>query len=126
MEVKKKVVIVENDQDIREIVAFILEDNGFDTFSLPEPSELSSLIAFAPDVILLDEFINGEPGHRLCRKIKRTPSLADVPVIILSTAANIELIARECEANDHLAKPFDVEELVAKVTRLLDHQPLAL
>lgn len=123
---KKKVLIVENDQDIRLIVDFILEDKGLETMSIPEPADLSALIAFAPDVILLDEFINGKPGHRLCHRIKKTPVLAQVPVIILSTANNVELIAKECEANDHLAKPFDVEELVVKVTRLLDHQPLVL
>lgn len=122
---KKKVLIIENDQDIRHIVEFILREQGFTTMSIPEPEELSAIIPFAPDVILLDEFINSRPGHRLCRKIKQVAALKNVPVIILSTANDIELIARECEANDYLRKPFDVEEMVDKVIRIVNHEPLA-
>jgi two-component system phosphate regulon response regulator PhoB len=123
--VKKKVLIIENDQDIRHIVEYILQEQGFMTLSIPEPEALSEIIPFAPDVILLDEFINNLPGHRLCRKIKQVPALSAVPVIILSTANDIELIAKECDANDYITKPFDVEDMVAKVFRMVDHQPLA-
>ncbi len=48
-----------------------------------------------------------------------------VPVIILSTANDIEIIAAECEANDHISKPFDVEDMVEKVVRLINLQPMA-
>lgn len=118
-------LIIENDQDIRHIVDFILAEQGFETLSVPEPAELSALITFGPDVILLDEFINSQPGHRLCRKIKKVPALAAVPVIILSTANDIELIATECDANDYIRKPFDVAEMVGKVLGIVSNQPLA-
>lgn len=118
-------MIIENDHDIRFIVEFILQEHGYDTLSIPEPDELSAIIAFNPDLILLDEFINSKPGHRLCRKIKQIPDLATVPVIILSTANDIELIAKECEANDFVRKPFELEDMVGKVLRFIDHQPLA-
>jgi len=121
---KKSILIIENDQDIRLIVEFILNDQGFKTLSTPEPDELSDIIDFNPDLILLDEFINSKPGHRLCRKIKQVPALQHVPVIILSTANNIEMIAAECNANDFIRKPFDVEDMVAKVMQCIDHQSL--
>jgi two-component system phosphate regulon response regulator PhoB len=73
---------------------------------------------------MLDEFVNNLPGHRLCRQIKQMPLLGDIPVIILSTTNDIELIAQECEANDFIRKPFDIDELVSKVLRVLNHQPL--
>jgi two-component system, OmpR family, phosphate regulon response regulator PhoB len=123
--VKKKVLIIENDHDIRQIVAFILEDQGFETLSIPEPENLLDIVRFAPDVILLDEFINSLPGHRLCRKIKQVDKLKIIPVIILSTANDIELIVSECGANDYIRKPFDVEEMVGKVLRTINHQPIA-
>ncbi|MEO6522765.1 MAG: response regulator [Mucilaginibacter sp.] len=121
---KKRVLIIENDQDIRQIVEFILQEQGFETLSIPEPEELSELVTFRAHLILLDEFINNSPGHRLCRKIKNTPTLASIPVIILSTANDIELIAAECEANDHIRKPFDIDDMVNKVVRIVNHQPL--
>jgi len=121
----KRVLIIENDQDIRQIVEFVLQEHGFDTLSIPEPDNVSELLNFHADVILLDEFINSRPGHRLCLKIKQVPSLAATPVIILSTANDIELIASECRANDYMGKPFDIEILVEKVIRAVNHQPLA-
>lgn len=121
---KKNVLIIENDQDIRHIVEFILQEQGYQTLSIPEPDDLLKLVAFQPDLILLDEFINSEPGHRLCLKIKKIPALAAVPVIILSTANDIELIATACEANDFIRKPFDVNDMIAKVLRGLDHRSL--
>nr|WP_255547611.1 response regulator [Mucilaginibacter sp. dw_454] len=117
-------MIIENDQDIRHIVEFVLQEQGFETLSIPEPEDLSEIIPFGPHVILLDEFINSRPGHRLCRQIKKIPALSIVPVIILSTANNIELIAAECDANDYISKPFDVEDMVTKVVRMVNHQPL--
>ena len=122
---KKKVLIIENDQDIRHIVEFILEEQGFETLSTPEPEDLSEIANFKPDAILLDEFINSRPGHRLCLKIKQVENLKHIPVIILSTANDIELIASECQANDYISKPFDIEIMVDKVLRIVNHQPLA-
>lgn len=122
---KKKILIIENDQDIRYIVAFILNEQGFETLSISEPQNLSEIIPFHPDVILLDEFINNRPGHRLCRKIKQVAALAAVPVIILSTANDIELIAAECDANDYIRKPFDVEDMVGKVVRIINRLQVA-
>jgi DNA-binding response OmpR family regulator len=121
---KKRILIIENDRDIRDFVEYILIEQGFETLSIPEPEELSELITFHADLILLDEFVNNRPGHRLCRKIKKVPLLAAKPVIILSTANNIELITKECEANDYIRKPFDVAELVDKVLRTLGHLSL--
>jgi len=120
----KRVLIIENDQDIRLIVDYILQEQGFETLSIPEPEELSDILNFRADVILLDEFVNSQPGHRLCRKIKNIPKLAAIPVIILSTANDIELIVKECNANDYISKPFDIELMVDKVLRIVNHQPL--
>jgi len=52
-------------------------------------------------------------------------ALALTPVVILSTVNDIELIAAECEANDHIRKPFDVADMVAVVVRMVNHQPLS-
>ena len=122
--VKKKVLIIENDREIREIVSYILEDEGFSTLSIAEPESLDHLLPFKPDVILIDEFINSQPGHRLCHKIKQVDHLKHIPVIIISTASNIELIATECQANDYVRKPFDIHEMVGKVVQLIDNQSL--
>ena len=123
---KKKVLVIENDHDIRSIIEYILEDEGFETLSIREPESLEAILQFKPDVILIDEFINSKPGHRLCLKIKGANTLKDIPVIVLSTANDIELIATECKANDYVRKPFDLHEVVNKVVRIIDNQPFML
>jgi len=123
---KKKVLIIENDQDIRSIVDYILEEEGFNTLSIPEPQSLTEILQFVPDLILIDEFINSKPGHRLCLRIKHDVMLKQIPVIVLSTANDIELIAKECNANDYIRKPFDVHEMVGKVVGLLDNRSLTI
>jgi two-component system phosphate regulon response regulator PhoB len=122
--VKKKVLIIENDRDIREIVSYILEEEGFLTLGTAEHESIESLLPFKPDVILIDEFINSKPGHRLCHKIKQEDQLKHIPVIIISTAHDIELIATECQANDYVRKPFNIHEVVEKVVQLIDNQSL--
>jgi two-component system phosphate regulon response regulator PhoB len=121
---KKKVLIIENDHDIRMLVAYLLEEEGFETFSSPEPQKLDEILEFKPHVILVDEFINNKPGHRFCLKIKQSEKLKHIPVIILSTADNIELIVEECKANDYVKKPFDIEIMVEKVLNIIDNTPL--
>jgi two-component system, OmpR family, phosphate regulon response regulator PhoB len=123
---KKKVLIIENDRDIRDLVEYILEAEGFVTLSMPEPQKLTEIVEFEPDLILIDEFINSKPGHRLCLKIKQSGQLDNIPVIIFSTAPNIELIATECKANDYIRKPFDIQEMIDKVIRVLDNSSLII
>src|SRR6185312_4404241 len=120
----KRVLIIENDRDIRDLVALILEEEGFETFSSPEPEHLDAILEFKPHLILIDEFVNNRPGHRFCLKIKHAEKLKNIPVIILSTANNIELIVKECEANDYIKKPFDVDIMIQKVLNLIDNTSL--
>jgi len=123
---QKRVLIIENDQDIRTLVSFILEEEGFETLSCPEPKDLEPIHEFKPNVILIDEFINNQPGHRFCLKIKQSEKLNRIPVIILSTANNIEMIVEECKANDYVRKPFDVQVMIDKVMNLIDNTPLSV
>lgn len=123
---QKRVLIIENDRDIRDLVEMILEEEGFETLSMHEPQSLGLVVEFKPHLILIDEFINNRPGHRLCLKIKDSGLLNDIPVIILSTAMDIELIAKECKANNYLRKPFDVKEMVDTVVQALDNTPLII
>src|ERR1700679_397878 len=107
---RKKVLVIETARDVRDIVSLILEEAGFKCLGMPEPEGIEQVREFDPDVILVDEFVNSKPGHRVCNRIKQNEELRHLPVIILSTANNIELIAKECNANDYVGKPFDVEE----------------
>jgi len=123
---QKRVLIIENDRDIRDLVEMILEEEGFETLSMPEPQTLRGVVEFKPHLILIDEFINNKPGHRLCLQIKDSGMLKNIPVIIISTAIDIELIAKECKANDYLRKPFDIRDMIDTVIKVLDNRSLTI
>ena len=114
-------LIAENDKDIRELVSFILESEGYEVQSCPYT--LENLLIMEADLILLDEWVNFKEGPMLCKEIKAIERLAHVPVIIFSTAPDIEQIAAACRANGYVHKPFDLETLLSEVRKFLplDH-----
>ncbi|HEX3384882.1 MAG TPA: response regulator [Mucilaginibacter sp.] len=116
---EKKILIIENDADIRDIITYVLEDEGFSVASIASPESLDAVVHHQPDLVLIDEWVSGHPGHRLCQRIKQFHRLMHVPVIILSTAIDIEKIALECQADGYLPKPFDLTTLVETVQEQL-------
>ena len=114
-------LIAENDEDIRNLVSFILENEGYDVESCPYT--LENLRGMQADLILLDEWVNSKGGPMLCKEIKAIEQLAHVPVIIFSTASAIEQIAAACQANGYVHKPFDLDTLLTEVHKFLplDH-----
>jgi len=114
---KKKVLVVENDEDIRNVVGYILENEGYDVTGCAYT--LENLLTMDADLILLDEWVNRQEGHMLCKEIKAIERLAHIPVIIFSTAADIAGIALACQANGYVHKPFDLDTLISEVRKFL-------
>jgi DNA-binding response OmpR family regulator len=114
---KKKVLIVENDEDIRNIVGLILEDEGYEVAGCAYT--LENLLTMEADLILMDEWVNSKQGPMLCKEVKAVEHLAHIPVIIFSTAMDIAEIARDCKANGYVHKPFDLEVLISEVRKFL-------
>ncbi|HEY4195002.1 MAG TPA: response regulator [Mucilaginibacter sp.] len=119
----KTILVLEDDEDIRNIIRFILEEEGYNVFGCN--CELYGLDAYAPDLILLDEWINQQEAHMLCKEIKILENLAAVPVIIFSTALAIEEIAATCKADGFIRKPFDLDVLLAEIRKFLPLGSLA-
>jgi DNA-binding response OmpR family regulator len=113
----KKVLIVENDEDIRDIVGVILENEGYEVAGCVYT--LENLLTMTADLILLDEWVNQKEGPMLCKEIKAVEKLAQIPVIIFSTSAQIAEIAANCGANGYVHKPFELEILVSEVRKFL-------
>ena len=113
---KKKVLIIENDRDIRDIISYVLEDKGYEVI-IAEPWPVNQLHTYNPDIILLDDWLNEREGHILCTELKDMNETKHIPVIILSTSNNIEEIANICKAEGFVNKPFDLDELLEEVQR---------
>ncbi len=112
---KKRIVVVERERDILEIVTHILTDRGFQV--IPYQSEhgiFENIVDIMPDVILLDIISVSEIGTELCRKIKKFEKTKHIPVIVFSTNRKAAVVKEIC-AEEVLPKPFDIDQLISAV-----------
>ncbi len=110
-------LVVDDERDIREAVAEVLKDEGFEVIDACDGAEaLSQLRAHHPAVVLLDLMMPGMNGWEFCAARKREPDLDAIPVIVISALGKVSGI----DAAAFLQKPFDLEALVSAVRRYAD------
>lgn len=118
----KTVLIVDDEIHIQELIKFNLTKNGFDVITCGDGLEALKIVENEkPDIILLDLMLPGMDGLEVCKKIRRTPGIEDIPIIMI-TAKGEELdkiLGLELGADDYITKPFSVRELVARVKVML-------
>lgn len=112
---RKNLLIVEHDPDIRTVLTLIFEDNGYSVTAFPsEEGVLERIKKVKPDVVVLDIFKPTPESTVLCREIKADDKLNSIPVIALSTHMEAHKIHSIC-ADKVLGKPFDITELIDAV-----------
>ena len=116
---KQKILIVDDDNNIAELISLYLTKECFDTKIVNDGEQaLREFDSFAPDLILLDLMLPGIDGYQVCREIRH---LSDVPIIMLSAKGETfdKVLGLELGADDYVIKPFDSKELVARVRAVL-------
>lgn len=116
------VLVVEDEPDIRDLVAFHLEREGFQVRTARSGAEgLTRVKTAAPDLIILDLMLPELDGLEVCRRLRRDPVTASIPVIMLTAKADEvdRVVGLELGADDYVAKPFSPKELVARVRAVL-------
>ena len=119
MAIKQKILIVDADNNIAELVALYLTKECFETKIVNDGEEaLKQFHIFHPDLILLDLMLPGIDGYQVCREIRHT---SDIPIIMLSAKGETfdKVLGLELGADDYIIKPFDSKELVARVRAVL-------
>ena len=113
---------VEDDGNIRELVVYTLESTGFQARGFEDGSSfLEALALETPELVLLDIMLPGEDGISILKKLKAQSTTADIPVI-MATAKGTEydkVIGLDLGADDYLAKPFGMMEMVSRVKAVL-------
>src|SRR5258708_8881871 len=125
----KHILVVDDDQEIRTLLAEYLEHNGFRVSVLPDGRELTRILEErAIDLLVLDLMLPGTDGLALCRDLRTRSRL---PVLILSARGEDvdRIVGLEMGADDYLAKPFHPRELLARIRAILNRtgplEPLA-
>lgn len=118
----RRILVVEDETAIREMVCFVLEQNGFQTIEADDyDSAIAQLIEPYPALILLDWMIPGGSGIQLIAHIKRDQLIRNIPIMMLTARGEEEDRVRGLEigADDYLTKPFSPKELIARVNAIL-------
>jgi DNA-binding response OmpR family regulator len=115
----KTALIIEDDKDTLDILGYIVHDMGLKNINSHTILSLHEIHKISPHIILLDHFLNIKLRDNLCLKIKSDPITKHIPVIMLSTHLNIELIAEKSLANAYLPKPFDIADLTEMINSFI-------
>ncbi len=121
----KKILLVEDDRDLSELLRFNLEKDGYRVAHTTEGNlALSQIRRFSPDLVILDLMLPGMDGLEVCRQIRQSETFATLPVLML-TARSEEadrVVGLELGADDYVTKPFSLRELIARIRALLRRQ----
>ena len=114
--------MVEDEPDIRDLVVFHLEREGFKTRTSKSGAEALKQVKISrPDLVILDLMIPELDGLEVCRRLRREPETAAVPIIMLTAKGDEvdRIVGLETGADDYVVKPFSPKELIARVRALL-------
>lgn len=119
---RAKMLLVEDDSALAELLIWHFKREDFEVSHTPDGEEALLLAKeAAPDIVLLDWMVEGLPGIEVCRRLRRAPETANVPIIMLTARGEEEDRVRGLEtgADDYVTKPFSPRELVARVGAVL-------
>jgi DNA-binding response OmpR family regulator len=112
---QKRIMIADDDPGIVDAVEMLLEFEGYEVTSTVDGSTVLDMKDELPDLLLLDIWMSGEDGRDICRKLKSINSTKNIPVIMISASRDIKASAMAAGADDFLAKPFEMDELLKKI-----------
>lgn len=119
MSTKQKILIVDDDSNIAELISLYLTKECFETQIVGDgEAALAAVDSFEPNIILLDLMLPGIDGYQVCREVR---AKSTIPIIMLSAKGEVfdKVLGLELGADDYMEKPFDSKELVARVKAVL-------
>ncbi len=118
----KRIIVVDDDKEVREIVTFVLSLHGYEVVSAAGGQQLQMhLTSLVPDLIILDVMMPGEDGFQICRGLRSGEETRNIPIVIITAHVEeiYEKISEDLGVAYHMIKPFHPLELAEKVDTLL-------
>ncbi len=118
----KRILVIEDDPDILEILSLILSDEGYQVIPSINGAEAENLGEDLPDLVLLDLRLSGsmKTGAEICAQLKAQIHTRKVPVILVSAETNVMEVAISCGADAFIKKPFNIDDLSDQVKTYLN------
>ena len=126
MEKGKRILAIEDEIDILEILEYILIDSGYDVLASQTGDNIFEKVEeFEPDLILLDIMIFNRDGREICKALKADERTKDIPVIMVSAHPDVVNTIEKVGANDFVSKPFDINKLLQKIEHQLGDESMS-
>ena len=116
---KKRILTIEDDPDILEILNIIFQDEDYEIIANSKGMSVDEITLVHPDLVLLDVRIAGfnKTGVQLCEELKAFTETRHLPVVLLSAEQNLEQMAKACGADAYVSKPFDIDGLIDVINK---------
>jgi len=118
----RQILVVEDETPIREMITFVLEQNGFNSIEAKDYDQAFSLIKEPyPDLILLDWMLPGGTGVKIAKELKRNEFTRNIPIIMLTARSdeNDKVKGFDAGIDDYVTKPFSPKELIARIKAVI-------
>ena len=112
-------MIADDDAGIVDLLSIMLETEGYEVSSTLNGNSLLDIHSDLPDIILMDISMAGVDGLEVCRKLREKELTHQIPIVMVSGSDDMEPSVLDAGANDFLAKPFDLHELLEKIEKNL-------
>lgn len=122
METLKRIIVIDDEADIRELVTYNLKKEGFSVDTSPDgETGLSKIRKHLYDLVILDLMLPGIQGLELCKILRNDPKTSNIPIIMLTAKGEEvdKILGLEMGADDYITKPFSPRELIARVKAVL-------
>src|SRR4030043_1444771 len=118
---QKKILVVDDEPDLLKVILLRLKKTGYEVYSGVDGREVLDLVRqIIPDLIILDVYLPGINGDEVAQILKKDDELKHIPIILISaTTKTLDLKARESGADGYIIKPFEPEELIGMVKKIL-------
>lgn len=117
---EQRILIIDDDADIMLVLASAVEDAGYQVTTIDRGDYLEQIDVDAPpDLILLDMLLSGQDGRQIARRLKGQAATRRIPIVMLSAHPDAQREALAAGADAFLAKPFDLDELLATIAAYL-------
>jgi two-component system phosphate regulon response regulator PhoB len=118
----RQILVVEDEEPIRDMITFVLEKNGFNTLAAQDYDQaMAKVVEPYPDLILLDWMLPGGTGVKLAKTLKKSEYTRNIPIIMLTARSDEDDKVKGFEAgvDDYVTKPFSPKELIARIKAVI-------
>ena len=120
-----RILVVDDDPDIGTMIKMMLEYKGYTVTVIDRAEQTGEFLQNNTiNLIIMDMLLSGMNGTDVCRGIKQNPATSRIPVMMISAHPNAKVVCLEAGADDFISKPFEMEDILLKINRLVN-KPVA-